>query len=111
MEKRSELENRQFALERLAQEGKPVCEIARKNEVVLFQAVENEVDKATFLEEIDGDREFLIYENEYQTARIVLDAITAVCLSDWLEQLKRLNINDSLTWRFAQLERQEKKNG
>ena len=55
--------------------------------------------------------EFVIYENEYQTARIVLDAITAICLSDWLEQLRKLNINDSLTWRFAQQERQAKKNG
>jgi len=102
MESRAELEQRQFQLERLQQEGKPVCQVLYEAKEETKQAIEDEVDAT--------DREFLIYENEYQTARIVLDAITAICLSDWLDQLRELGVNDSLTWKFVQQERQAKKN-
>ena len=96
-----EAKQREFQLQRLEEEGKPVCQ-------VLYEAKEE--TKQAIEDEIDADREFVIYENEYETARIVLDAITAVCLADWLEQLKRLNVNDSLTWRFVQHEREIKQN-
>ena len=138
-----EAKQRQFQLQRLEEEGHHVCQAKAGNEVILFQAVEDEIDRTPdSLQSETGnsskeermvnadiesgdrqggkgvsealpqvDREFLIYENEYETARIVLDAITAVCLFDWLEQLKRLNVNDSLTWKFVQHEREIKQNG
>lgn len=110
MERRSELENRAFALQRLKETGYHI-EVLYEAKEETKQAVENEIDKGASLVLPDTPpQEFLIYENNYQTARIVLDAITAVCLFDWLEQLKELNVNDSLTWKFVQQERQEKKN-
>ena len=127
MERRSELENRAFQLQRLKETGYHIEILYEAKEAP--DSLQSETGNSSQEERMvkadldagDGqggkgvsealpDREFLIYENDYQTARIVLDAITAVCLFDWLEQLKELNVNDSLTWRFVQRERQVKKN-
>ena len=96
---REERETRQFQLERLEQEGKPIYQAKAENEQVLFEMAE------------ENDEKFIIYENNYQTAREVLDAITVICLPIWLEQLRELGVNDSLTWKFVQQERQERQNG
>lgn len=64
---RTDLENRQFQLERLSSEGQPLCEeIHRNNEQVLFQA-EQEVDEGELLNRL---RESLGEETSEEPQRI-----------------------------------------
>lgn len=97
-----ELQNRQFQLERLSDEGKPLCEeIHRNSEQVLFQA-EQEVDERELLNRLRealGEEIKTSEEQEPQEKAPIA-----------YKPKKKIKVTDAEAWAEKLKERQAKKN-